>query len=334
MNSKVLVVLLVIGAAFVLNGNVQVFNSDGGDSSSVDSKRATAAVAAAGATMNPNTPAPSPNPGPKPPRKDCIYCKGTGFVTHGDGHRTPCTYCEAPKGPDPFVAAKKCCPHCDCGPSCGCEYAGQCLVEANGGKPVQICDDRGCAIYAPPSYKLPEEQPPVDNEVVAQLDALVDKARASFSSQDYLGTLSAVQDLERTLLPLPDNNTFAHYRKLALYARMNLDKKLSTLDKEKYQKFIDDYNGYMERNNERLKELLDYKTRAMNEARLEVQDGGCTTCNPTGYNYGTYSRGEHSFMRFGEGRPAYSNQSFAPPNNFGGWGVYYGDDGSSCSSCR
>lgn len=33
----------------------------------------------------------APPPGPAPePEKCCDACKGTGYITHGDGHRTPC----------------------------------------------------------------------------------------------------------------------------------------------------------------------------------------------------------------------------------------------------
>lgn len=31
---------------------------------------------------------------PKVPRKDCKTCKGTGKVTHGDGHSTECPDCD------------------------------------------------------------------------------------------------------------------------------------------------------------------------------------------------------------------------------------------------
>lgn len=49
--------------------------------------RAAAAVAAAYATFATEAdPAPSPTPGPG---KCCGECKG-GWITHGDGHRTPC----------------------------------------------------------------------------------------------------------------------------------------------------------------------------------------------------------------------------------------------------
>ena len=34
-----------------------------------------------------NEPAPAPDPEPE---KCCDACKGTGYITHGDGHRTPC----------------------------------------------------------------------------------------------------------------------------------------------------------------------------------------------------------------------------------------------------
>jgi len=43
---------------------------------------------AVAATPTPPLPAPTP-PAPKP-GECCAECKGTGFVVHGDGHKTPC----------------------------------------------------------------------------------------------------------------------------------------------------------------------------------------------------------------------------------------------------
>lgn len=31
-----------------------------------------------------------PEPAPAPDGECCKQCKGTGFITHGDGHKTPC----------------------------------------------------------------------------------------------------------------------------------------------------------------------------------------------------------------------------------------------------
>jgi len=52
--------------------------------------RAAAAVTAARATMVVEAPpAPTP-PGPKPTPGKCTECNGTGWIVHGDGHRTKC----------------------------------------------------------------------------------------------------------------------------------------------------------------------------------------------------------------------------------------------------
>lgn len=58
--------------------------------SNVDAKSA-AAVAVAYAIVAPSSGEPTPPPpGPKPKPECCGDCRGTGFVTHGDGHKTPC----------------------------------------------------------------------------------------------------------------------------------------------------------------------------------------------------------------------------------------------------
>lgn len=39
-----------------------------------------------------------PAPQPVPTPEKCLRCKGTGWLTHGDGHRTPCPHCSAKGG--------------------------------------------------------------------------------------------------------------------------------------------------------------------------------------------------------------------------------------------
>lgn len=73
--------------------------------------RAEAAVACAYASLLVDRPAPAPPaPGPKPPAPDrCEKCNGTGYIIHGDGHRTVCPCrsscpdgrCPAPRGATP-----------------------------------------------------------------------------------------------------------------------------------------------------------------------------------------------------------------------------------------
>jgi hypothetical protein len=73
--------------------------------------RAEAAVACAYASLLPDAPAPAPAPpGPKPPGPArCDKCNGTGYIVHGDGHRTVCPCrascpdgtCPKPRGPTP-----------------------------------------------------------------------------------------------------------------------------------------------------------------------------------------------------------------------------------------
>jgi hypothetical protein len=72
--------------------------------------RAAAACQAAYASMAVD--AAPPAPGPKP-GECCGDCKGTGFITHGDGHRTPCPCpatckCKAKPGALPTCPDGKC----------------------------------------------------------------------------------------------------------------------------------------------------------------------------------------------------------------------------------
>lgn len=66
-------------------------------SASLEHPRAAAAVAAARASMVSEGPAPAPAPAPKPGK--CTDCNGTGWIVHGDGHRTRCP-CGAAACPD------------------------------------------------------------------------------------------------------------------------------------------------------------------------------------------------------------------------------------------
>jgi hypothetical protein len=63
--------------------------------------RAAASIAAARASMVHDA---DPQPAPTPPSGCCVECRGTGWITHGDGHRTECPCpadcsCKAKKTP-------------------------------------------------------------------------------------------------------------------------------------------------------------------------------------------------------------------------------------------
>jgi hypothetical protein len=75
----------------------------------LEQARAAAAVSVAAASMVADD-APSPEPGPRPgPKPDvCPDCKGTGWIVHGDGHRTPC-----PCGATPNLGAASASPATD-----------------------------------------------------------------------------------------------------------------------------------------------------------------------------------------------------------------------------
>lgn len=63
------------------------------DPAAIESERPKAAAAVAAARASMLTAAPRPDdPEPKPDA-DCQDCDGTGYIVHGDGHRTPCPAC-------------------------------------------------------------------------------------------------------------------------------------------------------------------------------------------------------------------------------------------------
>lgn len=248
MNMKVLVVVGLLGAAFLVGGGVTL-----GPQNS-DDMRATAAVAQAGAVVSPDgapAPGPQPTPGPKPPRSKCEYCRGTGFITHGDGHKTECTFCEPDKdGPDGPFTAKKCCVDCTC-KKCNCKYPGQCLVEANGGKPVKICDEETgeCRFYAAPDYEFVEQPAPTPKPVVDptdlyRLQELKASATRCYKNKDYVMTFKYIQGIDNVLSHMGPSDVVEQYRKDATKARRNLEKKIYLLDKAAYDKFLSEFNSY------------------------------------------------------------------------------------------
>jgi len=63
-----------------------------------DAKAAAAvSVAASSMVAGDDRPRPDPRPGPRP--DVCPDCKGSGWIVHGDGHRTPCPCGIEPKLP-------------------------------------------------------------------------------------------------------------------------------------------------------------------------------------------------------------------------------------------
>ena len=56
----------------------------------IEHAKSAAAVAAARASMEVAQPSPQPKPDNKPKPKVCPDCNNTGWITHGDGHKTRC----------------------------------------------------------------------------------------------------------------------------------------------------------------------------------------------------------------------------------------------------
>ncbi len=260
MDIKVLIVCGLVAAAFLVGGHSPSGPAGG------DDMHATAAVALAGGALGEVGPAPAPGPapGPKPPRKDCIYCKGTGKITNGDGHVTDCPHCQAPSTPDELfelqqkfteiaeanAAPKKCCVDCTC-KKCNCVYPGQCLVEANGGKPVHICDKETgeCRIYSKPHSDETYEQPapPVvdDAAKIKKLDDLRTTATKFYREKKYVLVFKYIQAMDDILYSMPSSPAVDTFYKECNKARRNTEKKITLLDKAEYDKFLSEYNSYV-----------------------------------------------------------------------------------------
>lgn len=88
-----------------------------------EAARAAASVAAARASMAVVEPGPAPTP--PAPGGCCVECRGTGWITHGDGHRTACP----------------------CPPSCSCK------------KPKTSCPDGECPVPGAPPVKTSPARP-------------------------------------------------------------------------------------------------------------------------------------------------------------------------------
>ena len=72
-------------------------------------------------------PDPEPEPlGPHPDASKCI-CKGTGIITHGDGHTTDCPYHK--QVDDTKICAEDC--RGDCDEDCNCANSSGCVQQAS-----------------------------------------------------------------------------------------------------------------------------------------------------------------------------------------------------------
>lgn len=313
MNMKALVVGGLLLAAFLVGGDSILGPTNN------DDYRATAAVSIAGAIVSPDgvgpNPSPSPTPGPKPPRKDCVECKGTGKIVNGDGNVTDCTYCEPPGTPDELFElqkqfepkAKKCCPHCDC-KDCGCTYPGQCLVEANGGEPVRICDDRGCAQYVSPDYKmqppppLPVPVPVVDPLKVVKLEELRATAVRAYRNKDYVMVMKYIQGMDNVLATMEQSPTTDTFYKECNKARRNVQHRVYLLDKEAYDKFLSEYATHRASLSKFAEQSNSCSSGSCGISQ-SFEDGGCSSgsCDSSG--------GDSSQFRFGSGGSSCSSGS-------------------------
>jgi hypothetical protein len=142
---------IVLGAVFLLFGASGCGQSILGNVDIVDivdttDWSPTISVSLAMATLDSVTPDTAPEPDPDPAK---CPCKGTGVITHGDGHKTPCPYHGEDSEPDV--------PHrCQCDTRktyCNCVAAyGKCScnAEAAGSAPASQPSPRS---VKPPALK-------------------------------------------------------------------------------------------------------------------------------------------------------------------------------------
>jgi hypothetical protein len=112
----------VLSVAFLIGGCSQSFLEAYVDTTDWTP---TISVSLAIATLDTPDPAPDNIPEPNPDPEKCP-CKGTGILTHGDGHTTPCPYHGEDNKPDDPDASHKC--KCDTKKTyCNCKAAyGKC----------------------------------------------------------------------------------------------------------------------------------------------------------------------------------------------------------------
>lgn len=102
---------IVLGAVFLLfgaSGCGQSILGNVDDIVDTTDWSPTISVSLAMATLDSVTPDTAPEPNPDPAK---CPCKGTGVITHGDGHKTPCPYHGEDSVPDEPDVAHKC--RCD-----------------------------------------------------------------------------------------------------------------------------------------------------------------------------------------------------------------------------
>lgn len=108
-NNKIMIFVVAFAAlAFLMyNGTINIGGVMGPKDN--DTQAATAAVGLGGGLFvdGTNGPSPSPSPNVKPHQKDCTVCKGTGYIRNGDGNVTKCSNCVPNNSDDPILSYNK-----------------------------------------------------------------------------------------------------------------------------------------------------------------------------------------------------------------------------------
>lgn len=238
-------------------------------------------------------------PGAMPPEETPAYCKNCFAAEILTGKKCECGIdckCEGgecvlvkSKPPIDAFVSKKCCEDCICKDRCGCSYAGECLVNLNGGKPVTICKGNRCTIYSNPNA-IPMPEPEIDDGIdisykLELAEKLLKQAAIEYKEKKFSESAAHIRHVMHLLKKSKHQSVSGGLSTKINAAIKNLEAQGENFDsvyiipKQEYDKFVSDYWKYIE-NVELMKARLQAleaapKTSAPPMGYYESSSGDC-----------------------------------------------------------